>query len=113
MILRVTTTAYPLGGLDPKRLSSLRSAASAFLDSHTGGVLVVDCVDLLTLHNGVERVVRTIEDLHDDATTKGGTLIVFVDLRTANPRLVAWLERELEDFPAVIVGSSPPGVLLA
>ncbi|MEK6987266.1 MAG: DUF835 domain-containing protein [Candidatus Thermoplasmatota archaeon] len=109
----MTTVAPSMGGVDPKRLSDLRSAASAFLDSHGGGVLVVDCVDLLTLHNGVERVVRTIEDLHDDATTKGGTLIVCVDPRITNPRLIAWLERELEDFPTVLSPSSAPDVLLA
>lgn len=102
-----------MAGVDPKRLSDLRSAASAFLGSNAGGVLVVDCVELLTVHNGVERVVRTIEDLHDDATTKGGTLIVCVDPRITNPRLIAWLERELEDLPIVLSPSSAPDVLLA
>ncbi len=113
MALQVTTTADSPGGVDPKRLSDLRTAASVFLDSHAGGVLVLDCVDLLALHNGVERVVRTIEGLHDDATTKGGTLIVFVDPRTTNPRLIAWLERELEDLPTVVLPSSTPDVMFA
>jgi hypothetical protein len=67
----------------------------------------MDCVDLLTLHNGVERVVRAIEDLHDDVTTKGGILIVFADPQTANPRLVAWLERELDEFPSRAWATAP------
>lgn len=106
-ILQVTTMANPAAGVEPKRLSNLRSAASDFLDAHEGGTILMDCVDLLTLHNGVERVVRAIEDLHDDVTTKGGILIVFADPQTANPRLVAWLERELDEFPRRAWATAP------
>ena len=106
-------TASRLRGVDPKRLGDMRASAAAFLDSHPGGVLILDCLDLLATHNGVERVVRAIEGIHDDATTKGGTLVVFADPRTASPRLIAWLERELEDFPVAISDAALPDVLVA
>ncbi len=111
--LCVTPSADPLGGVDPKRLGDMRTAACSFLETHEGGVLIMDCLDLLAMHNGVERVVRAIEGIHDDATTKGGILVVFVDPRTASPRLVAWLERELEDVRWARPGQSPPDVLVA
>ncbi len=101
------------GGMDPKRLGDLRIAAARFLASSEGSVLVLDCLELLALHNGVERVVRTIEGIHDDATTKGGILIVCADPRTANPRLIAWLERELEAFPPFLAGTSTADLQVA
>ncbi len=107
------TTARGPGGVDPKRLGEMRSTAASFLDAHPGGVLIMDCLDLLATHNGVERVVRAIEDMHDDVTTKGGSLIVFVDPRTTNARLIAWLERELEELPTALPGTPSPDVLVA
>jgi len=99
-VLRVTTIPGRVGTLDPKRVQELRTAAAAFLDEHGSSVVVVDCVDLLVLHNGVERVVRALTDLHEETATREAVLAVFVSPRSGSPRLIAWLERELEPMPS-------------
>lgn len=99
-VLRVTTLRAPPGALDPKHVQELRGAVAAFLDEHGPATVVVDCVEVLTLHNGVERVVRALEDLHEEVAMRDATLAVFLSPRGANPRLAAWLEREFERFPA-------------
>lgn len=103
-MLRVTTLAAGQGALDPKRLQELRPAAAAFLTEAEDGVVLLDCLEYLVLHNGAERVQRALADLHDEVTMRGGSLVVFVNERGANPRLVAWLQRELDPLPA---GPSP------
>ncbi len=86
--------------LDPKHLGGLHDAVLVFLDMHPGALVVLDCVEPLVLHNGVERVERTLADLHDEIVMRGGTFVVFVNPKVASPRLVAWLERELDAIPA-------------
>ena len=95
-LLRATTAAGGIGTFDPRRLSDLEAAADGFLDEHPGGYVVLDCLDLLVRHLGIERVVRAVEDHHDQVATRGAVLIVFLDVRDARPRLRAWLERELD-----------------
>ncbi len=98
-ILRVTTLGDGEGTLDPKRLQELHSVAAAFLADAADGVVLLDCLEYLVLHNGTERVQRALADLHDEVTMHGGSLVVFVNARVANPRLVAWLQRELDPLP--------------
>ncbi len=90
------------GTVDPKRLADLRAAAAAFLEKEHGGLVVLDCLEYLVLHNGPERVARALADVHDDVTVNGGSLVIFVDANTANPRLVAWLARELDPLPITV-----------
>lgn len=97
-VLRLTTLGTS-GGLDPKRLGDLRTSVAGFVAGDASGLVVLDCLDYLVLHNGPERVLRVLADLHDEVSVHGGSLIVFVDARVANPRLVAWLERELDPLP--------------
>lgn len=110
-ILRVTTLADRRGGLDPKRLQELRPAAAAFLGDAAGGVVLLDCLEYLVLHNGTDRVLRALADLHDEVTVQGGTLVVFVNARVANPRLVAWLQRELDPLPAAPLAADDAGLV--
>ncbi len=98
-VLRVTTLSGGRGTLDPKRLQDLRPAAAAFLAGSADGVVLLDCLEYLALHNGPERVQRALADVHDEVTMHGGSLVVFVNARVANPRLVAWLQRELDALP--------------
>lgn len=98
-VLRVTTAAGQDDTIDPKRLGGLRTAAAAFVSTDDSGLVILDCLEYLVLHNGAERVLRALADLHDEVTMNGGSLIVLVDVRIANPRLVAWLERELDALP--------------
>ena len=112
-ILRLTTLAGKSGTVDPKRLADLRTSVAAFVANDATGLVVVDCLDYLVLHNGPERVLRALADLHDDVTVNGGSLVVFVDAQLANPRLVAWLERELDAFPDPHVLGPETGVLSA
>jgi hypothetical protein len=97
--LRVTTLPGTQDSVDPKRLAELRSAAAAFLARAPDGVVLLDCLEHLVLHNGPERAQRALADLHDEVTVRGGSLVVFVNARLANPRLVAWLQRELDPLP--------------
>jgi len=101
-VVRVATLGGRPGTLDPKRLPTLRSGASAFLDMHGGGAIIVDCVGALAAYAGVERVLRALEDLHEEVATRQAILAVFLDPRTASPRLVAWLERELDALPGTV-----------
>lgn len=98
-VLRVTTLAGTTGTLDPKRLADLHEAATAFLSREEDGLVLLDCLDFLVLHNGAERVQRALADLHDEVTVRGGSLVVLVDDERTNPRLIAWLQRELDSLP--------------
>ncbi len=99
-VLRVTTLRGEGETVDPKRLGDLRSSALAFLEREAGGLVVLDCLEYLVLHNGADRVARTLADVHDDVTTHGASLVIFVDANTASPRLVAWLAREFDPLPS-------------
>lgn len=99
-VVPVTRLADVPQALDPKHLGGLRDAILLFLKAHPGALVVLDCLEPLVLHNGVERVERALADLHDEITVRGATLVVFVDAEAMNPRLVAWLERELDSIPA-------------
>lgn len=106
-LLRVTTLRGSMGTAHPKRLRDLRAAATTFFDERGPGVVIVDCLPSLVLHSGIERVLRFIEDLHEDAAVRDGFLVVFADARRMNPRMIAWLERELDPFPRPV---RAPGV---
>lgn len=112
-VLRVTTVGGQEGTVDPKRLGDLRAAAAAFVSGDASSLVILDCLEYLVLHNGAERVLRALADLHDEVTMKGGSLIVLVDARLSNPRLVAWLERELDVLPFDNVPDGPVDVLNA
>ncbi len=107
-VLRVSTVAPENGGLDPKRLGDLRASAATFLGHGDGGLVVLDCLDYLVLHNGPERVARALADVHDEISVHGGAFVVFVDASTANPRLVAWLAREFDPFPSLTPDGAHP-----
>ncbi len=106
-ILRVTTVGGHPGTVDPKRLAELRADAVSFLEKEGGGLIVLDCLEYLVLHNGADRVARALADVHDDVTIHGGSLVVFVDANTANPRLVAWLAREFDPLPSMAAPGFP------
>lgn len=112
-VLRVTTVGGQEGTVDPKRLGDLRAAAAAFVSGDASSLVILDCLEYLVLHNGAERVLRALADLHDEVTMNGGSLIVLVDARLSNPRLVAWLERELDLLPFDNVPDGPVDVLNA
>lgn len=112
-VLQVSSLHEADRTVDPKRLQDLRTEARSFLEAHAGGFLVLDCLDCLTLHNGVERVVRAVETIHEDVMTLDATLVVFLDPQIANPRLVAWLERELDGLPTAVNRAVTPDVLFA
>ncbi len=98
-LIRVTTLAGAMGTSDPRRLQDLRTAATTFFDERGPGALLVDCLDPLVVHSGVERVLRFVDDLHEETATRNAILVVFADPRGTNPRMIAWLERELDPFP--------------
>ncbi len=112
-VLQVTTLAGTPGTMDPKRLADLRTESSSFLEEAEDGIIVLDCLDFLVLHNGAERVQRALADLHDEVTVRGGSLLVFVDGHRTNPRLVAWLQRELDPLPEETDWVSPRESLAA
>src|SRR6059036_2391445 len=104
-LLRVTTLSGAMGTADPRRLQDLRTAATTFFDERGPGALVVDCLDRLVAHSGVERVLRFVDDLHEETATRNAILIVFADPRGTNPRMIAWLERELDPFPRTAIAA--------
>jgi hypothetical protein len=106
-IIRVTTIHRGLGTVDPRRLQDLRAAATTFFDEHGPGVLVVDCLPPLVLHAGIERVLRFVDDLHEEVAMRDANLVVFADRRELNRRMIAWLERELDPLPRT---AEAPGV---
>lgn len=112
-ILLVSTLEGLEGAVDPKRLGDLRVATAAFISRNESSLVVLDCLEYLVLHNGADRVLRTLADLHDEVTMHEGSLIVLVDARMANSRLVAWLERELDALPLGEVLGRQPDILSA
>lgn len=100
-LLRVTTMHRGIGSADPRRLQDLRAAATTFFDEHGPGALVVDCLEPLVLHSGIERVLRFVHDLHEETAMRSAFLIVIAHPREMNRRMIAWLERELDPFPRI------------
>jgi hypothetical protein len=98
-LLRVTTLHDGMGTADPRRLQDLKTAATTFFDERGPGALVLDCLESIVLHSGVERVLRLVEDLHEETAMRNAILVVFADSRGMNPRMIASLERELDAFP--------------
>jgi len=98
-VLQLTTLRGGMGTADPRRLRDLRTAATTFFDERGPGVVMVDCLASLILHSGVERVLRFVEDLHEEIAIRNGFLVVFADAQRTNARMIAWLERELDSFP--------------
>jgi hypothetical protein len=105
-VLRVTTL-HGIGHADPRRLQDIRSAATTFFDERGPGAIVLDCLEPLILHSGVERVLRFVDDLHEETAMRNALLIVFADPRGMNRRMIAWLERELDALPR---DAEPAGV---
>jgi len=101
-LLHVTTVHRGIGTADPRRLQDLRAAATTFFDEHGPGALVVDCLEPLVLHSGIERVLRFVHDLHEETAMRSAFLIVFAHPREMNRRMIAWLERELDPLPRVV-----------
>src|SRR5207245_3885081 len=112
-LIRVTTIAGGLGTEDHRRLKGIRTAATTFFDERGPGALVVDCLDPLVVHSGVERVLRFVDDLHEETATRNAWFVVFADPRTMNPRMIAWLERELDPFPSTAANPSVEDHLIA
>ena len=102
-----------MGTADPGRLQDVRMAAITFFDERGPGVLLVDCLGSLVLHSGVERVLRLVDDLHEEAAVRGAFLVVFADGRRMNPRMVAGLERELDLFPRLAAAPTVEDRLVA
>lgn len=98
-VLRITTIPGAVGTVHPRHPQEIRVAASAFIDEYGPGTIVLDAIDDLTLHSGLERVLRVIDDIHEEIAMRGATLVVFADPRRTNPRTIAWLERELDPLP--------------
>lgn len=101
-VLRVTTVSRGIGTADPRRLPDLRTAATTFFDEHGPGVLVIDCLEPLVLHAGIERVLRFVHDLHEETAMRHAFLVVFAHPRDMSRRMIAWLERELDPLPRVV-----------
>ena len=106
-LLRVTSLRGGVATADPRRLQDLRSAATTFFDERGPGIVVVDCLESVILHAGIERALRFVDDLHEETAMRNGILVVFVDPRSVNPRMIAWLERELDLLPR---DATPAGV---
>ena len=100
-VLLIQEAPGPIRSARPGRLADLRAAAVSFLDENPGGYVLLDAVDLLVVRNGVERTVRAIEAIHDDVATRRGVLLVCVPVAGVNARLLAWLERELDEFVGI------------
>jgi len=107
-LLRITSLRGGVATADPRRLQDLRFAATTFFDERGPGILVVDCLDSVILHAGIERAVRFVDDLNEETAMRNGVLVVFVDPRSMNPRMIAWLERELDPLPQ---DATPAGVI--
>ena len=97
--LHVTTVHRGMGTADPRRLQDLRVAATTFLDEHGPGALVVDCLEPLLLHCGIERVLRFVDDLHEQIAMRSAFLVVFAHPRDMSRRMIASLEREFDPLP--------------
>ena len=106
-LLEVTTVHRGIGTVDPRRLQELQVVATTFLDEHGPGALVVDCLEPLILHGGIERVLRFIDDLHEQIAMRHAFLVVFARARGLSRRMIAWLERELDPLPQDV---APTGV---
>jgi hypothetical protein len=104
-VLRVTTLHRGPGTADPRRLQDLRAAATTFFDDKGPGLLVIDCLPPLILHAGIERVLRFVDDIHEEVAMRDAYLVVFADLREVNRRMIAWLERELDPLPPAVEGA--------
>ncbi len=79
--------------VDPHNLNSLTGLVNAFLQDNNHGVVLLDGLEYLVVHNDFERVLKFIEYLDELIMQRQAILIISLDDRAFDSRQLALLER--------------------
>ncbi|WP_167914936.1 DUF835 domain-containing protein [Thermococcus sp. 21S9] len=88
------------GTLNPTELAKMTEITFQYLEeaSRMGipGVVVLDCVEYLSMYNSWESLMKFLSKLRDLVMVKGGTLIIVIDRNSVEERLFNQLRKLLE-----------------
>jgi two-component system cell cycle response regulator len=82
--------------IDPLSLAKLTHVVKEFIQKEEGGIVLLDGLEYLILHNDYETTLRFIQALNDLIILNKATLIVPVDTSALSVKELSLLEKEME-----------------
>jgi hypothetical protein len=77
----------------PNQLNRISRRIEAFVSSHSGGVVMLDGIEYLSLSNDFSKLLRFVEELNDLIMESSSILLISVDPRSFDERSLARLRR--------------------
>ena len=81
-------------GVHPTSLHVILDLCIRFIKENRGGIVLIDCVEFLTLYNGFPSVFKFLTGLKDNVLMRGGKIIIMVNPNAIDKRDLSLLERE-------------------
>ncbi len=102
--IRIVWLSTTLGNdyVDPHNLNSLTTLANSFLQGNGLGVIVLDGLEYLMVHNDFGRVLKFVEYLNELVMQRGAVLLISLDDRAFESRQMALLERNAAILDVVL-----------
>ncbi len=88
--------------IPPTKLHMIQDVMIRFLKSAGRGIVVVDCVEYLTLYNDFDTIFKFLTALKDYVTVMNSTLVVAIKRGTLSERELKLLEREFRRIEELI-----------
>lgn len=82
--------------IDPRRLGILGREIIKFMQQNNGCIILLEGLEYLILHNGFEKVMRTIHSLCEAVVQNASLLIIPINPDALDKRELALLERNME-----------------
>ncbi|WP_371731546.1 DUF835 domain-containing protein [Thermococcus sp. MV11] len=86
--------------INPTNLARITELSYQYLESFSKsgkhGIIVIDCLEYLTVYNPWESLMKFLSKLRDFAIVNKGTLVVVVEKESLEPRLYSQLRKLLE-----------------
>lgn len=88
------------GTISPTNLPRMTELAYQYLrdsaKSGVRGVVVIDCLEYLAIHNSWESLLKFLSKLRDFALMHGGTVVLVLDRESLEPKMYSQLQKLLE-----------------
>lgn len=94
-IVQLKQTVTHGGALDPTNLAKLHLTVQEFFDAAPKATILLEGMEYLIIHNGVDRMLKFIHSVAECAKTSASRFITIIDPRVLDEEDLALLEREL------------------
>jgi hypothetical protein len=86
--------------IDPAMTAELSMTIKDFIEESENGVVILDGLEYLIVHNNFNKVLKLIHDINEAIAVHQAILIIPVDRRILNEREYALLERDIKKLPS-------------